>query len=65
MLSADGAKHKVNVTSFKKSFKQIVIQRLNDLMKGIGKIASYYYDRKEINNEKKVLRMKDPDMEIN
>ena len=64
MLSADGAKHKVNVTSFKKSFKQIVIQRLNDLMKGIGKIASYYYDRKEINNEKKVLRMKDPDMEI-
>lgn len=51
MISANGAKPRVDIKNFKISFKKKVEQRLNDLLKGIGKIASFYYDRKEIENE--------------
>lgn len=50
MISSDGAKQPVNVENFKTIFKNKTIQKLNDLIKGIGKIASFYYDRKEESN---------------
>lgn len=56
ILSAFGAKHRVDINSFKIKFKEMVIQRLNELIKGIGKIASFYYDKKEsFENEQDVI----------
>ena len=48
MLSANNAKPVVDMQSFKSNFKRKVVQKLNDLIKGIGKIASFYYDKQEI-----------------
>ena len=48
MLSANNAKPVVDMQSFKRNFKRKVVQKLNDLIKGIGKIASFYYDKQEI-----------------
>ena len=53
MISTNGAKPRVEIESFKKNFKKKIEQRLTDLLRGIGKIASFYYDRKEIENEQK------------
>ena len=40
-------KNRVDINSFKKAFKNIVIEKLNELMKGIGKVASFYYDSQD------------------
>lgn len=37
----------VDIKNFKKFYKLTVNERLKDLIKGIGKIASYYYDETE------------------
>ena len=61
IISANGAKPRVEIESFKNIFKKKIEQRLNDLLKGIGKIASFYYDKKEIENEQRdTLTMVDP-----
>ena len=36
-----------NLDNFKVHFKNLIHRRLNDLMRGIGKVASYYYDVKD------------------
>lgn len=36
-----------NLDNFKVHFKNLIRRRLNDLMRGIGKVASYYYDVKD------------------
>ncbi len=36
-----------NLDNFKVHFKNLIRRRLNELMRGIGKVASYYYDVKD------------------
>lgn len=49
-IAVDGAKHPSNINYFKKRFREHVIYKLNQLIKGIGKIASFYYDSVEAND---------------
>ena len=50
ITKADNAKGYADVNQFKKRFKAFIIYKLNTLIKGIGKVASFYYDSKEENN---------------
>jgi hypothetical protein len=66
-IAVDGAKHPSNINYFKKRFREHVIYKLNQLMKGIGKIASFYYDSIEANDltKNESIEMIDPIMKLN
>ena len=64
-ISVNGAKHYSNLKYFKKRFKQFIISKLNTLMKGIGRIASFYYDNMEdATNDKTTINITDPNVKI-
>lgn len=65
--SIDGTKHKIEINSFKLNFKRLVIEKLNTLIKGVGKVASYYYDVKESNNilDNNIVEIIDKDTILN
>ena len=64
--SIDGTKQKIEINYFKIKFKRLIIEKLNTLMKGIGRVASYYYDVKETNiNLNEVLEIVDEDTILN
>lgn len=54
----DGSKGYADLKNFKKRFKNYVIRKLNTLIKGIGKIASLYYDEKELSDIPDSITMK-------
>ena len=65
LLSADGSKQTIDISSFKNRFKTFTIRKLNNLMKGIGRISSFYYDKKEsFENNDDVLTLNDPSIEL-
>lgn len=66
-ISVDGAKKYSNLKYFKKRFKNHVITKLNGLMKGIGKVASFYYDNIEDDNliNGSPIKMINPDIKLN
>lgn len=64
-ISVKGAKHYSNRDYFKKRFTNHVISKLNELMKGIGKIASLYYDNLEDTINDKPIEIIDPNIELN
>lgn len=63
--SDDNKKHINNINSFKIKFKKQIISKLNELMKGIGKIASYYYDTEEDKHmTKEPIKIVNPDIKL-
>lgn len=66
-IAVDGAKHPSNINYFKKRFREHVIYKLNQLIKGIGKIASFYYDSVEANDliKNESIEMINPVIKLN
>ena len=62
--SVEGARHSVDLNAFKIKFKRHIEDKLQSLLKGIGKIASFYYDSQEDIVQQTELIMTDPNVVI-
>jgi hypothetical protein len=64
-ISVQGAKRYSNKNNFKKRFRNHIISKLNQLMKGIGKVASFYYDNTEDTINMEPIEIIDPNVKLN